>query len=184
MSEADQSIANLAVNMKTAREARRWNQAKLVTVLNEHGAETNQSAISRLEKGEREPRFQELRALLSVLGISMNALTADPADFEQTLEWTTTQGSYRDARKRLQMACDAYEMAANALLSYLQENHTGDAEDVTETLRRQARQSSAGVALETYKSSRYGLVWGSRQNQIAKGDPAYGLHPDADGRVE
>lgn len=149
----DEPVPNIAANVKTAREARGWSQRDLAKELTRRGATINQAALSRLEKGEREARFAEVKELAQVFGVSMEALDVDPEEFASTVEWTATRGTFSDARRELRKAADQYERAAHSLLRYLRDRKPDIPDDVEEVLKRQAGQSCAGVALEQYRET-------------------------------
>lgn len=171
---------NIAANVKAAREARGWSQRDLARELSARDAPINQAALSRLEKGERDPRFVEVKALANVFGVSMEDLDTDPSQFGKSLEWTALRGMYSDARRDLKRASEAYERAANTLMEYLEFEHPDIIpEDVRDVLRKQAGQSCAQVALDRYFDVRDKLAMDPNQKRhgrpwdISPSDPAY-----------
>lgn len=144
----DSQTPNIAANVKAAREARGWSQRDLAKELTKRGAPINQAALSRLEMGEREPRFAEVKELAQVFGVSMEALDIAPEEFSRTVEWTAIRGAFSDARRDLRQAADRYERAADRLVTYMAASHPAIPDDLREVLQRQGAQSGVGVALE------------------------------------
>lgn len=151
MADADEWTQHIVANIAAAREARDWSQRRLARELSSRSVPVNQAAISRMESGERAPSITEVLAIADLLGVSLDALRADPEDFQSTLQWTTVQGEFRDARQRLQQAADDYEEAARRMLAELPAAPAGIPEETTRALEMMARQSCAAVALRQYQ---------------------------------
>lgn len=153
MTESDQQRANLVANVKAARTMRGWSQADLVNRLNELDADTNQSAISRLEKGEREPRFSELTALLDLFGVTLDALTGDPEAFLNMAGWAKARASYLGARTRIRSGCVDYEEAAQQLWGLIANRQVpnGVPKEEVQELRDGVEKSGAVIAQEWYE---------------------------------
>ncbi|WP_174527616.1 helix-turn-helix domain-containing protein [Micromonospora maritima] len=76
--------------VREAREARGWSQEALARRLREEiGLELHQTAIARLERGDRTIRFNEVTALARVLNLELGSYFAAPQltdeEFEQLM---------------------------------------------------------------------------------------------------
>lgn len=169
------SLHNLVENIKAAREARGWSQRELMRRLQELGVDQNQSGMSRLEKGQREPGFAELKALADIFGVSLDTLTGRTDAFDSELEWTTKRGAYLDATQALRRAATEYEKAAEDLAWYLV---SGDHTPTIETggLMHSVRRSCALIARDQYD---YIGRWRDKTGlPLSEEDPAYGYGDD------
>jgi len=57
--------------IRIARQRKNMRQIDLSTALEEYGIEINQSAIGKIERGERNLNVQELAAIAEILGVSV-----------------------------------------------------------------------------------------------------------------
>ncbi|MFB9619523.1 helix-turn-helix domain-containing protein [Brooklawnia cerclae] len=150
MSESlNDADANFVRNMKAAREARGWSQAVLVDHLELLGVETlNQSTVSRIEKGERDVRLPEARAIAKVFSVSLDTMSSGPEKFESYLDWQRVYGAFRDARKGLARATVEYEDARRTLAEYLREPGVRLAEDFRDKLMDDVERTASDEAHE------------------------------------
>ena len=79
--------------VREAREVRRWSQEALARHLrDEAGLELHQTAIARLERGERAIRFNEVTALAKLLGLDLETYSGTlPALTDGEYEWALEQ---------------------------------------------------------------------------------------------
>lgn len=131
--------------MKAAREAKGWSQSALANALG--GSGLNQSAISRIESGERAVRLSEARAIARVFGTNVDALSGTPAAFEKVLRWNALSGEYDSALRTLEEATDRYERAREALSEYLRAPELGFTRQREEFLRHRASMDAGSVAM-------------------------------------
>lgn len=117
MTEADEYFT---LNLKAAREARGWTQSQLAEALVERGIVINQTAISRIEKGDREVRLAEARALAAIFNTTVDALSGSPEKFSSVIEWNRLTGNLKDSERDLRSAAFRYEQARLALRNYLE----------------------------------------------------------------
>lgn len=90
--------------VREARELRGWSQEALARHLRESaGIELHQTAVARLERGERAIRFNEVTALAKLLGLDLQVYSA-------TLP-TLTDSEYEWAREKLERLRAAEEQA-------------------------------------------------------------------------
>lgn len=95
---------NICVNARTLRAARQredgagWSLADVAEQMREAGAAINPASLSRLEKGQRRPRYGEVVALARVFGLRPGEMAMPP---EVVAE--------RDAREAFQQWADAHE---------------------------------------------------------------------------
>lgn len=148
--------ANFVHNMKAAREARSWTQAvlaeQLVTWHNLDGM--SQSAISRIEKGDREVRLGEARAIASAFGTTVDALSGPPERFAHILEWNRLAGEFVSAEPALRIAAAVYEDARRALATYLENPKVGLTRAKEESMRAQVERDAVEVVAEILEKYR------------------------------
>lgn len=111
--------ANFVANMKAAREARGWTQAAMAAELGKIGVDLSQSAISRIEKGERDVRLHEAREIARLLGASLDLMSGDPAAFQEVILWNQTRGIFIATWHEAQGLVAAYQEAAATLRDFL-----------------------------------------------------------------
>lgn len=115
---------NFVTNMKAAREALGWTQARLAEELNKAGVDSiSQSAVSRIEKGERDVRLNEARAIAKAFGASLDSFSGPPEAFKDVLAWNEVRGRFTTHWKMAQRMVKQYEDARTAFLEYLNAGH-------------------------------------------------------------
>jgi DNA-binding XRE family transcriptional regulator len=71
----------LGANVRRLRRARRWSQEMLA-----HFAGLHPTEVSRLERGEREPRLRTIMQVAAALQVPVQELIAPPASVEEPVE--------------------------------------------------------------------------------------------------
>lgn len=162
---SEQDDANFTANLRAVREARGWSQIDLVNALMTHGVSINQSAVSRIEKGEREATAKELRALAQTFGVPLGAFWEAPAEFNTVIAWSKVAGEYDAAHAALSAAVARYLDAAKALESYLNSERAASTSGV-----RAGYDSLLQLSLWQHVS-RYEEDWNREQRSKALSDP-------------
>jgi len=115
---------SLGAQVKEARERRGWSQDTLVRHLRDTAdLEVHQTAIARLERGERAIRFNEAAALAELLGIDLGMYSVNwhyepisAADYEPTVAKVQELGEALDTTKAELWKLDAeYQDRRNTL---------------------------------------------------------------------
>lgn len=116
MPDADR---NFVTNLTAARRARGWTQAVLADELSQvHGEPFNQSAISRIEKGERPVRLGEARAIAEVFETTVDELSGPPEAFAPVIERNRRLGDFASALIELITAAKRYEKLRVEMVGY------------------------------------------------------------------
>ena len=152
--QLDATSANFVTNVRAAREARGWSQGQLADELVRLGVHATQSSVSRLEKGEREPKLSELKALATAFSTTADAMWRTPEQFQRTLEWNEVLGAFTGSQTSLRLSMRDYEAARRALREYLErpfDSRVRVHSAVREQLLSQADQSSCDLAWEIYQ---------------------------------
>lgn len=106
--------------VREGREIRGWSQEALARHLREAaGIELHQTAIARLERGERAIRFNEVTALAKLLGLDLQAYSGTlPALTDSEYEWAKEQlQKLRAEEERTAREWERVVMEQDALLS-------------------------------------------------------------------
>lgn len=110
---------NLVVNMRAAREALGWTQARLAEEIGKDIPGFSQSAVSRIEKGERDVRIREAKCIARAFGTSLDALSGEPEAFQDVLDWNRVRGRFQDAWMAVKAAQNEWELAKEEFSEYL-----------------------------------------------------------------
>lgn len=107
--------------VREAREARGWSQEALARHLRDAaGIDLHQTAIARLERGERAIRFNEVSALAKLLGLDLQTYSAELP--------TLTDDEYQHAKESLERVRAQEERATRDLLHVQEQLETEMAE--------------------------------------------------------
>ncbi|MEU8391528.1 helix-turn-helix transcriptional regulator [Micromonospora sp. NPDC048843] len=122
MTHTDTSSAEqqFGAQVREAREIRGWSQEGLARHLRESaGLELHQTAIARLERGERAIRFNEVTALAKLLGLDLQTYSGTlPALTESEYEWAQEQlAKLRAEEERTAREWERVVMEQDSLLS-------------------------------------------------------------------
>ncbi|MDH6460893.1 transcriptional regulator with XRE-family HTH domain [Micromonospora sp. A200] len=151
MTHTDTSSAEqrFGAQVREAREVRGWSQEALARHLRESaGIELHQTAVARLERGERTIRFNEVAALAKLLGLDLQAYSAELP--------TLTDDEYEHAKESLERTRAQEEQATRDLLR-VQDQLTAEMRDLTQERRTLVEQRQALEAMiRAYEERRDG----------------------------
>lgn len=115
-------VSNFGKLLREARTAAGWTQKELVERLSEKGVQLDTSAITRMEKGQREPRLREAIEISELLDFSLDLVGADEL-LELGGETQFARGEelflrdMRAARQKLLDACFHQHVAFDGIFS-------------------------------------------------------------------
>lgn len=115
-------VSNFGKMLREAREAAHMTQRELVERLSEKGVELDTSAITRIEKGQREPRLREAIEISELLDFSLDLVGApDLEEFGGETQFARYEHlmrrSMESARRKLLEACYRQHAAFDGIFS-------------------------------------------------------------------
>lgn len=131
--------SNVAANVAYAREVWGLSQRGLVEELEKQGGVTmSQTAIARIERGDRDLRVSELLALAKVFYTEPDAFMWEPDRFAKALESKSVISRWNKASMDLAASVSEFEDARKALLIAIEEYGEAWPASMRGYLRRQA----------------------------------------------
>lgn len=126
-----------------------WSQEALARHLRESaGIDLHQSAIARLERGERAIRFNEVTALAKLLGIDLQDYSAElPALTDDEYEW---------AQRKLQQLRDEEERAIAELTRVVEEQDSILAKFIEARRETAGRRRAMEAMIQAYEERKRG----------------------------